>query len=72
LSIPESIRKLFLGRKTRRGHAGPHFVSGILDSELRSMQPGEALELEAGGREFAVVLSEDLEHLLEHVMRARK
>lgn len=72
MSIPESVKKLFNGRKPRRGHIGPFRVGGLLDAELRSMEPGEVLEMEAGGREFGVVLMEDIEHLVERALRASK
>lgn len=74
--IPDMVKNLFTRRTRGRVSQMPAVrVSGALEAELNAMLPGDVLEMagKESGREYAVVLREDLEHVMELArMRMRK
>lgn len=74
--IPDLVKSLFTRRTQGRvGLTGPIQVSGALEAELNSMLPGDVLNMtgRSSGREYSVVLREDLEHVMGLArMRLRK
>jgi hypothetical protein len=66
--IPESIRNLFKRRTVGRLSPirGPYRVTLELEAALNDLKPGEIMELTGRetGRQYVVVMREDLEHVL--------
>ena len=74
--IPETIRRLFTPKTQGRltAHKGRHVVSLSMEAALNDLQPGEIMDVVGltSGREYRLVLREDMDFLLERAGRRAK